>query len=379
MKRTLERWHELDDARALGDALTEDERAFLDEHEHALTDEPEQELFAEIESYGAYEPVRSDDCSRAEATLSQFNAARSRRSNVVSIRTAVVAAVAVAAAVLLWVVLPQMRDVGHESLEGPHVSTGSFVLAGDELVAGTAVPGGEWIEAAERACIDVALGRACVERATELRIVDGAIELRAGTLQVEHGEVALREDGTTRTLAGGETVTVEVEVVAAAPPRPAPQPVAVEPEAETQPPTVSAPSSPRERSTTKHRATMDKTASQMLAEARALANAGELGRAVAAYDALRRAHPQSTDAHAANVSIGLLQLRRGQSRKALQAFDRYLHRAGGLAEEARWGRVRALHALRRIAARDIAIDVLLARHPGTVYAAEAKAMRSRAP
>ncbi|MBL8944280.1 MAG: hypothetical protein JNK45_14070, partial [Myxococcales bacterium] len=62
---------------------------------------------------------------------------------------------------------------------------------------------------------------------------------------------------------------------------------------------------------------------------------------------------------------------------ALRAFDRYLERGGALAEEARWGRVRALDALGRVAPRDRAIEQLLVAHPRTIYADEARAMRDR--
>jgi tetratricopeptide (TPR) repeat protein len=123
--------------------------------------------------------------------------------------------------------------------------------------------------------------------------------------------------------------------------------------------------------------TPSEPASKMLADARALANAGDLSRAAAAYDALRRAHPDSPDAHAANVSLGQLQLRRGRAKEALAAFERYLKRGGALAEEARWGRVQALQRLGRASALDRAVDDLLAHHPHTVYADDARALRSR--
>ena len=74
-----------------------------------------------------------------------------------------------------------------------------------------------------------------------------------------------------------------------------------------------------------------------------------------------------------NVRIAV----RGYTGDTLTAFGRYLERGGALAEEARWGRVRALDGLGRAAARDTAIEALLAAHPGTIYADEAASMRGR--
>lgn len=183
----------------------------------------------------------------------------------------------------------------------------------------------------------------------------------------ESGPASLAED---QAVPEGETVAVPSPEPQRVAPKPAAPPAEPEPSVIVDEPVVTPPvrkPAPRED--------RSKTASQMLAEARALANAGALARAVAAYDALRRAHPDSADANAANVSIGELQLRRGRAREALRAFERYLERGGALAEEARWGRVRALDALGRTDARNRAIDQFLAAHPHTVYAREAKAMK----
>ena len=61
-------------------------------------------------------------------------------------------------------------------------------------------------------------------------------------------------------------------------------------------------------------------------------------------------------------------MRRGRAKAALRAFSRYLSRGGGaLAEEAHWGKIRALHRLGRRSARDAAIDALRRGHPASVY------------
>ena len=67
--------------------------------------------------------------------------------------------------------------------------------------------------------------------------------------------------------------------------------------------------------------------------------------------------------------MGRLQLRRGNAKAALAHFDAYLAAsAGGLVEEARYGRIRALRRLGRTAQERGSIDAFLAEHPGSVYA-----------
>lgn len=109
-------------------------------------------------------------------------------------------------------------------------------------------------------------------------------------------------------------------------------------------------------------------AGELLARARELVLAGAETKALAVYERLRRAHPGSSEAHVANVSIGEIQLQRGKASAALAAFDRYLAGGGGsLREEALWGRVRALHRLGRVDARDEAAGRLRKTFPKSVY------------
>ncbi|MEM6990420.1 MAG: tetratricopeptide repeat protein [Myxococcota bacterium] len=378
MKSDRERFDELDDARALGEPLNAEELAFLDAH--APVDDPADALFAEIESYGTYEPLRVDDCRRAEATVSEFNA-RQAAPRRMPTRVIAVAALAVAAAALVLFVLPGAPS-GVSTLVQARVASGAFVMAADERSAGTALPDGEWLEATTRACIDLQGGRACVAPRGQVRLNDGRLELRAGTLDIVSGTVDVDNGQGVRSLGEGDSVSATGEVMALVPtpasvPSPQsaiapPTPLEPPPPPPTVPDEVAAPTTPPPAP---RRKAPLQSASEMLAAARSLANGGKLSKALDAYTALRRTYPKSPDAHAANVSVGLLQLRRGRARPALRAFDRYLKRPGGMAEEARWGRVRALHALGRTAARDQAIGVLLRQHAGSVYATEAKAMR----
>ncbi len=111
-------------------------------------------------------------------------------------------------------------------------------------------------------------------------------------------------------------------------------------------------------------------ADDLLTRARALRAKGDLGGAAQAYERLVEAHPRSALALAALLSLGEVQLERGRARAALAAFDRYLKRSGPLAEEASFGRIRALRALDRDAAADAATAAFLRRWPRSAYAAK---------
>lgn len=106
----------------------------------------------------------------------------------------------------------------------------------------------------------------------------------------------------------------------------------------------------------------------LLARARALRAAGELERAAAAYERLIADHGRSAMARPALVALGEVQLERGRAARALAAFDRYLRRAGPLAEDASYGRIRALRALGRDGAAERASDEFLRRWPTSAYA-----------
>ncbi len=92
-------------------------------------------------------------------------------------------------------------------------------------------------------------------------------------------------------------------------------------------------------------------------------------RALRTYERLLAEFPRSAEATAARVTMGRLWLRRGDAKAALAHFDAYLAAsAGGLVEEARYGRIRALRQLGRTAQERGSIEAFLAEHPGSVYA-----------
>src|SRR6185436_18164560 len=94
------------------------------------------------------------------------------------------------------------------------------------------------------------------------------------------------------------------------------------------------------------------------------------------YRKLVTQHPGSAEAKAGLVSLGDLQLSRlKQADAALRSFDAYLKSGDrGLAQEAEYGRIRALRALGRARDEQAAIERLLARYPSGVHA---ESMRAR--
>jgi hypothetical protein len=372
MKTPSQHWRDLADADAVETPLQPDERAFLEEFCDDEDVELERALFEEIAALGEPGAVRDDDRVRAQETLAELSA---RGGGVSRWAVAGIAGVlAVAAAATLWI-FARPSEMSPATVAEARVSDGSFMLAESRIEAGETVPGGEWVRTSTRACLDVDGGRACFDPGSELRVLDGIVELRKGLMQVDEGSVSLMDDEGIRALEAGESLQAAPREVAKVEP-PKVKPVAPAPPPDEAELDVDEDTAPRSRA--KPKAGSGKSAGQMLSEARQLANKGRLGDAVSAYGALRRAHPGSAEAHAANVSIGELQLRRGKASAALSAFERYLGRGGGaLAEEARWGRVEALHRMGKKSARDRAIDRLLAAHPHSVYAPKAKTLRGR--
>jgi ferric-dicitrate binding protein FerR (iron transport regulator) len=102
---------------------------------------------------------------------------------------------------------------------------------------------------------------------------------------------------------------------------------------------------------------------ETLEYARALRARGDLARAAEVYRKIHAASPASPSGRAALVSLGGLLLTLRDPRGALNAFDSYLAGGGPLAQEAMFGRVRALRALNRPAEERLAIERFLAAYP----------------
>ena len=109
-------------------------------------------------------------------------------------------------------------------------------------------------------------------------------------------------------------------------------------------------------------------ADELLERARTLFAAGKTTAAVSAYRELLARYPQSVEGRVALVSLGRIELQRGQAARAIGYFDRYLSEsAGPLRQEARYGRIRALRELGRTDQERRSIEAFLADHPQGIY------------
>jgi TolA-binding protein len=109
------------------------------------------------------------------------------------------------------------------------------------------------------------------------------------------------------------------------------------------------------------------SAPEMLRAARQLRADGRYAEAAQAYQRLQAAYPSSGEARASLLSLGDLQLGSlGDATGALRSFDAYLQGGGALAEEASYGRIRALRALGRKDDERASIDAFLLAYPSSV-------------
>jgi len=113
----------------------------------------------------------------------------------------------------------------------------------------------------------------------------------------------------------------------------------------------------------------------LLGQASALRAAGDWQAAAGRYEELIRGFPEGAMAGVARVNLGTLKLDAlGAPAAALAIFDEYLRREprGVLAQEAAYGRVRALRRLGRRAEERTALERFLEDYPGSVEAAAAR-------
>jgi hypothetical protein len=111
------------------------------------------------------------------------------------------------------------------------------------------------------------------------------------------------------------------------------------------------------------------SAEELLKLARSQRASGDFSAAARTYEQLVRAHPNSTKVRATLVSLA--QLYQGpldDPAKALRHYDRYLEQGGPLAEEAHYGKIRALRSLGRTASAATEVDAFLSAYPDSVHA-----------
>lgn len=111
------------------------------------------------------------------------------------------------------------------------------------------------------------------------------------------------------------------------------------------------------------------SADELLALARSQRASRNFAAAAQSYERLIQAHPNSAKVRATLVSLA--QLYQGpldDPAKALDYFDRYLERGGPLAEDAHYGKIRALRSLGRSAAAATEVEAFLAAYPDSPHA-----------
>ncbi|MBX3200066.1 MAG: tetratricopeptide repeat protein [Labilithrix sp.] len=111
----------------------------------------------------------------------------------------------------------------------------------------------------------------------------------------------------------------------------------------------------------------------LLREANRLRGQGRWAEAAATYRKVIDLAPDSAEAYPADVALGNLELQEGRAQAALVRYEHALeaHPGGALAEEARWGKARALRAEGRTAEEKAALVEFRARHPESPLAAAA--------
>jgi TolA-binding protein len=160
----------------------------------------------------------------------------------------------------------------------------------------------------------------------------------------------------------------------AAPPEPSAQPAVpnVEPPAPT--PVASASNG------TSSPSPMPASAAELLSAAGRARREGYAGQAITLLESLQARFPNSPEARASDITLGMLQLKSGSASAARQHFERYLERSpqGALAVDALWGRAQALSAQGNEREARATLSTLLERFPNTAYASAARA-KLRAP
>lgn len=229
-------------------------------------------------------------------------------------------------------------------------SRGSFEADGNlELEEGSAQ-----VEA--EGPIVVFLAGVRVQAATDSANFNATRRARSWTVSVDSGTVTLtKPDGASQVLEAGESTGNE----APAPAKPPVEPAAEDSESSEAGNTAGA----------SQRRAPTPSIDELLERARKQRAAKDFAASAQTYEQLLRTYPNSSKARATLVSLA--QLYQGpldDPAKALRHFDRYLERGGPLAEEAHYGRIRALRSLGRGAVAKAEVEAFLRAYPNSAYA-----------
>lgn len=118
---------------------------------------------------------------------------------------------------------------------------------------------------------------------------------------------------------------------------------------------------------------LGESARDLFAAANQARSRGDATTALSLYRRLQSEYPASPEALAAKISIGMLQLQRGQPSSALAEFRAYRQAgARALRAEALWGEAEALRSLGLRADERATLDELLREYPNSAYASAAR-------
>lgn len=371
-------WCAEQDAIAVGDRSRDD----ATDHGHDPRWDAEDSFYTDLQTF-AETPVGVEAADAAlidavmgdEAAMDNDLTPPAERGRVVWLSAGLFAAAA--AALLVW--------WASSALSTPQafVDQGEWVAqrGGAPLHDGDAMPQAVWLVADADACGSIEAAVVCATEGTVVRMSPPKrgsipeIELASGSVTVTQGRWTVLAGDTARTLVAGESFSfdevTDVEKGAKAPIARL-QGTASEPDQAEAGESTAEPAAPVASTKARPRPSPRADPGTMLSAARRLRGAGKNTKAAHAYAALLSAHPKSAEANAARVSLGQLRLEAGRAKAALALFNKYLARGGALAEEALWGKIKALHAMHRKRDLGRAVAELERRFPRSVYLSRAK-------
>jgi TolA-binding protein len=205
-------------------------------------------------------------------------------------------------------------------------------------------------------------------------LVGGAIALVAGGIAAALVAGRGPSEPTAPEPAPVEAPIEAAPIAASIEPAPIEAPAAPAPvEAQIEPAPIEAPTEPAPAIKKRTAKADAESPATLLRQATLARQCGE-ARAYDLYRRLVREFPRTREGGVARIAIGQFELASGHADKALAAFDAYLRQrsTGNLAEEAAFGRARALRALGRTAAERKAVQSFIERFPGSVQLEQAR-------